>query len=179
MVTRTLKRMGEGGIYDQVGGGFSRYSVDQYWMIPHFEKMLYDNGPLLALYAHTATATGDHFFADVASGIANWVLREMQSAQGGYYSSLDADSEGHEGRFYVWDKKEIQSLLDRSEYQIVERRFDLCDELGRHPDHDLATRLFVERRQRVDQLIDPDALSRPRLHADERHGGFGAQLHRP
>jgi len=125
MVTLTLKCMGEGGIYDQVGGGFSRYSVDQYWMIPHFEKMLYDNGPLLALYAHTATATGEHFFADVASGIANWVLREMQSAQGGYYSSLDADSEGHEGRFYMWDKKEIQSLLDRSEYQIVERRFGL------------------------------------------------------
>ena len=125
MVTLTLKRMGEGGIYDQVGGGFSRYSVDQYWMIPHFEKMLYDNGPLLALYAQTASATGDGFFADIAGGIANWVLREMQSPEGGYYSSLDADSEGHEGRFYVWDKQQIQSLLDRNEYRIVERRFGL------------------------------------------------------
>ena len=107
--TLTLKRMGEGGIYDQVGGGFSRYSVDQYWMIPHFEKMLYDNGPLLALYAQTASATGDGISSrDIAGGIANWVLREMQSAEGGYYSSLDADSEGHEGKFYVWDKDEIQ-----------------------------------------------------------------------
>jgi hypothetical protein len=125
MVTLTLKRMGEGGIYDQVGGGFCRYSVDRYWMIPHFEKMLYDNGPLLALYAQTAIATGDRFFADIAGGIANWVLREMQSPAGGYYSSLDADSEGHEGRFYVWDKKQIQGLLDGEEYQVVERRFGL------------------------------------------------------
>ena len=109
--------MGEGGIYDQVGGGFSRYSVDQYWMIPHFEKMLYDNGPLLALYAQTASATGDAFFANIAGGIANWVLREMQSPQGGYYSSLDADSEWPRGRFYVWDKQQIQSLLDGGEYQ--------------------------------------------------------------
>jgi uncharacterized protein len=125
MATLTLKRMGEGGIYDQVGGGFCRYSVDQYWMIPHFEKMLYDNGPLLALYAQTAVATGDHFFADIAGGIASWALREMQSPEGGYYSSLDADSEGHEGRFYVWDRKEIQGLLDLDEYRIVERRFGL------------------------------------------------------
>ncbi|HEY7379537.1 MAG TPA: thioredoxin domain-containing protein, partial [Steroidobacteraceae bacterium] len=125
MATLTLKRMGEGGIYDQVGGGFCRYSVDQYWMIPHFEKMLYDNGPLLALYAQTAVATGDHFFADIAGGIASWVVREMQAPEGGYYSSLDADSEGHEGRFYVWDKNEIQGLLDRDEYRVVERRFGL------------------------------------------------------
>ncbi len=125
MVTLTLKRMGEGGICDQVGGGFSRYSVDQYWMIPHFEKMLYDNGPLLALYAQTASATGDGFFATIAGGIAHWVLREMQSPEGGYYSSLDADSEGHEGRFYVWDKQQIHSLLDAGEYRIVERRFGL------------------------------------------------------
>jgi len=125
MATLTLKHMGEGGIYDQVGGGFSRYSVDQYWMIPHFEKMLYDNGPLLALYAHTASATADGFFAGIAAGIASWVLREMQAPHGGYYSSLDADSEGHEGRFYVWDKQEIQGLLERGEYRIVERRFGL------------------------------------------------------
>jgi hypothetical protein len=125
MATLTLKRMGEGGIYDQVGGGFSRYSVDQYWMIPHFEKMLYDNGPLLALYAQVGRATGERFFSDIAGGIAGWVLREMQAAEGGYYSSLDADSEGHEGRFYVWDRKEIQDLLERDEYRIVERRFGL------------------------------------------------------
>ncbi len=125
MTTLTLKRMAEGGLNDQLGGGFCRYSVDQYWMIPHFEKMLYDNGPLLALYAHAATATGDAFFARIASETADWVLREMQSSEGGYFSSLDADSEGHEGKFYVWDKDEIRALLDDQDYRIFERRFGL------------------------------------------------------
>jgi uncharacterized protein YyaL (SSP411 family) len=125
MATLTLKRMAEGGLNDQLGGGFSRYSVDQYWMIPHFEKMLYDNGPLLALYAQAAIATGDAFFARVAAETAAWVLREMQSPEGGFFSSLDADSEGHEGRFYVWDKAEIAGVLTPDEYRLFERRFGL------------------------------------------------------
>ena len=125
MATLTLKRMAEGGINDQLGGGFCRYSVDQYWMIPHFEKMLYDNGPLLALYAQAATATADPFFARIAGETAEWVLREMQSSEGGYFSSLDADSEGHEGKFYAWDKSELRQLLDDDEYRIVESRFGL------------------------------------------------------
>ncbi|HSD73640.1 MAG TPA: thioredoxin domain-containing protein [Steroidobacteraceae bacterium] len=125
MATLTLKRMAEGGLNDQVGGGFSRYSVDQYWMIPHFEKMLYDNGPLLALYAQAAIATGDGFFAHVAADTAAWALREMHSPEGGFYSSLDADSEGHEGKFYVWDKAEIQRALDADQYRLVERRYGL------------------------------------------------------
>ena len=125
MATLTLKRMAEGGLNDQVGGGFSRYSVDQYWMIPHFEKMLYDNGPLLALYAQAAIATGDGFFAHVAADTAAWALREMHSPEGGFYSSLDADSEGHEGKFYVWDKAEIQRALDADQYRLIERRYGL------------------------------------------------------
>ena len=125
MATLTLKRMAEGGLFDQLGGGFSRYSVDQHWMIPHFEKMLYDNGPLLAMYADAAAATGDAFYAGIAARTADWVLREMQSPQGGYYSSLDADSEGHEGKFYVWDKGEVQAALTRDEYRIFERHFGL------------------------------------------------------
>jgi uncharacterized protein YyaL (SSP411 family) len=125
MATLTLKRMAEGGLFDQLGGGFCRYSVDQFWMIPHFEKMLYDNGPLLALYAEAAVATGDEFFADIAIETARWVMREMQSQAGGYYSSLDADSEGHEGKFYVWDKREVQELLSKDEYRLFERRFGL------------------------------------------------------
>ena len=125
MATLTLTRMAEGGLFDQLGGGFSRYSVDRYWMIPHFEKMLYDNGPLLALYARAAIATGDDFYARIARETAHWAMREMQASSGGYYSSLDADSEGHEGKFYVWDKDEVAALLTSEEYQVFERRFGL------------------------------------------------------
>jgi uncharacterized protein YyaL (SSP411 family) len=125
MATLTLRRMGEGGINDQLGGGFSRYSVDEYWMIPHFEKMLYDNGALLAVYADAAVATGDRFYADVAARTAEWAIREMQSPEGGYYSSFDADSEGHEGKFYVWDREEVRQALDDVEYAVFAARFGL------------------------------------------------------
>jgi len=125
MATRTLRSMGEGGIYDQLAGGFSRYSVDQWWMIPHFEKMLYDNGPLLALNAQAAIATGDALYQRMALETAAWVMRDMQSPEGGYYSTLDADSEGHEGKFYVWDRAEVERLLTPEEYRLFARRFGL------------------------------------------------------
>jgi uncharacterized protein len=125
MATLTLKRMGDGGMNDQLGGGFARYSVDDLWMIPHFEKMLYDNGALLAVYADAAVATGDSFFANIASATAEWTIREMQAPEGGYYSSYDADSEGHEGKFYVWDKEEIQRALTPDEYSAFASRFGL------------------------------------------------------
>ena len=125
MATLTLRRMGEGGINDQLGGGFSRYSVDDYWMIPHFEKMLYDNGSLLAVYADAAVATGDSFYSEVAARTADWAVREMQSPEGGYYSSFDADSEGHEGKFYVWDREEIRGALSDSEYAVCAARYGL------------------------------------------------------
>jgi uncharacterized protein YyaL (SSP411 family) len=123
MVTLTLRRMGEGGLYDQLGGGFSRYSVDGHWMIPHFEKMLYDNGALLSVYAEAAVATGDVFYAVIASETADWAMRDMQSPEGGYYSSYDADSEGHEGTFYVWDRAEVRAALTPQEIAVVEPRF--------------------------------------------------------
>jgi uncharacterized protein YyaL (SSP411 family) len=125
MATLTLRRMGEGGINDQLGGGFSRYSVDEYWMIPHFEKMLYDNGALLAVYAEAAVATGDRFYADIAARTANWAIREMQSPEGGYYSSFDADSEGHEGKFYVWNRDEVREALSEAEYTVFAARYGL------------------------------------------------------
>ncbi len=125
MATLTLKRMAEGGIYDQLGGGFCRYSVDPFWMIPHFEKMLYDNGPLLALLAQAAIATGDDFFRSRAIETAGWALREMRSPEGAFYSTLDADSEGHEGRFYVWRPDEVQALVTADEYRVLARRFGL------------------------------------------------------
>jgi hypothetical protein len=121
----TLERMAEGGICDQLGGGFCRYSVDAYWMIPHFEKMLYDNGPLLGLYADAWHVTREPLFRRVASETADWVMREMQSPDGGYYSSLDADSEGEEGRFYVWTPEEIRSTLTDDEYRAFVPRFGL------------------------------------------------------
>src|SRR5262249_10180923 len=96
MVRHTLARMADGGIHDQLGGGFCRYSVDREWTIPHFEKMLYDNGPLLGLYADAARISGDSRLAEVARGIVGWITREMRASDGAFYSSLDADSEGHE-----------------------------------------------------------------------------------
>jgi uncharacterized protein YyaL (SSP411 family) len=116
MAVFTLERMIRGGLTDQLGGGFCRYSVDGEWMIPHFEKMLYDNGPLLTLCCDAWQITGDPLFRDAAVATADWVVREMQSPQGGYYSTLDADSEGVEGRFYVWDRNEVQRLLTAEEY---------------------------------------------------------------
>jgi len=125
MATLTLRRMGEGGINDQLGGGFSRYSVDEYWMIPHFEKMLYDNGALLAVYADAAVATGDGFYADIAARTAEWAIREMQSPEGGFYSSYDADSEGHEGKFYVWNREEVRASITDEEYAVFAPRYGL------------------------------------------------------
>ena len=125
MALLSLRRMGEGGINDQLGGGFSRYSVDAQWMIPHFEKMLYDNGSLLAAYSQAALASGDAFYRQIASDTAEWAIREMQSADGGYYSSYDASSEGHEGKFYVWDPEEVRGALTADEYQVFAPRFGL------------------------------------------------------
>ena len=121
----TLKRMCEGGIYDQLGGGFSRYSVDAQWMIPHFEKMLYDNGPLLSLLADAWLVTGERLYARCAEETAGWIMREMQSPEGGYYSSLDADSEHEEGKFYVWSRDEAQSALTGEEYAVLSPHFGL------------------------------------------------------
>jgi uncharacterized protein len=125
MATLTLKRMADGGMYDQLGGGFARYSVDSYWMIPHFEKMLYDNGQLLRIYANAALATGEELFKRIAAETADWLIRDMQSAPGGFWSALDADSEGHEGKFYVWQPGEVARLLPTAEYEVFARRFGL------------------------------------------------------
>jgi uncharacterized protein YyaL (SSP411 family) len=125
MASLTLTRMGEGGLYDQLGGGFARYSVDGFWMIPHFEKMLYDNGQLLSEYARAALATGEPLFARISHETADWVLRDMRSAAGAFYSSLDADSQGHEGKFYVWSPAEVQTLLSAGEYAAFAKRFGL------------------------------------------------------
>lgn len=125
MAEFTLRKMAHGGLYDHLGGGFCRYSVDEYWMIPHFEKMLYDNGPLLTLYCELWQLTRNPIYRRVASETADWVIREMQAPAGGYYSTIDADSEGVEGKYYVWTPEEVQGLLTDEEYAVVSRRFGL------------------------------------------------------
>ncbi len=117
-VTLTLDHMADGGIYDQLGGGFARYSVDAEWFAPHFEKMLYDNGQLLSLYAEAFTLTKNPAYRQVIQDTAVFVRREMTSGEGGFYSALDADSEGEEGKFYVWRYEELKELLGEN-YKLI------------------------------------------------------------
>ena len=114
LVTHTLKQMSFGGIYDQLAGGFSRYSVDAEWFAPHFEKMLYDNGQLLSLYSEAYAITKNSLFKDVVYRTVDWLVNEMKHPEGGFYSALDADSEGVEGKFYTWTADEIKQILGES-----------------------------------------------------------------
>ena len=127
IVEVSLSRMADGGICDQLAGGFCRYSVDAEWTIPHFEKMLYDNALLLALYADAWRATASEGFARTARGIVSWLLEEMRSPEKGFYSSLDADSEHEEGKFYVWTPDEVRALLDADEYIVAAAHWGLGD----------------------------------------------------
>ena len=166
MALHTLEGMARGGIYDQVGGGFSRYSVDKLWMIPHFEKMLYDNGPLLTLYSEGWQLAGTPRFEQVVRETAAWVMREMQAPEGGYYSSLDADSEGEEGRFYVWDRDQVQSLLAADQYQVLARVFGL----DRPPNFEGRWHLHAHRTvEEVAAELDLDPAAATRL-LDEARG---------
>jgi uncharacterized protein len=153
MAVTTLTRMAEGGIYDQLAGGFARYSVDDTWSIPHFEKMLYDNGQLLGTYASAAAATGEKLFAHAAGETADWLLRDMRSPEGGFYASLDADSAGREGKFYVWTRAEVESLLSEREYAVFAPRFGLAEEPNFEGEWHLRVRAPLERREDA-ALID-------------------------
>ena len=125
IVAVTLARMAEGGIHDRLGGGFCRYSVDAQWSIPHFEKMLYDNAALLAIYADAWRATAEPAFERAARGIVGWTLREMRSPEGAFYSSLDADSEHEEGKFYVWTPDAVEALLAPEDWAVARRHWGL------------------------------------------------------
>src|SRR5690242_1701076 len=115
MVRHTCEKMARGGMYDQLGGGFHRYSTDAKWLVPHFEKMLYDNALLSRVYLHYFQVTQDPLARETAEGILDYVRREMTDAGGGFYSTQDADSEGHEGKFFVWDFDEIKSVLGEAD----------------------------------------------------------------
>ncbi|NJD06864.1 MAG: thioredoxin domain-containing protein, partial [Methylococcaceae bacterium] len=127
MACFSLEQMARGGLYDHVGGGFYRYSVDGWWEIPHFEKMLYDNGPLLGFAAQAWQLTGTALFLEVAEETGDWVMREMQSREGGFYASLDADSEGEEGRFYLWRRDEVRDVLSGPEFRVASACLGLDD----------------------------------------------------
>ncbi len=155
MALFTLERMVRGGLNDQLGGGFCRYSVDDQWMIPHFEKMLYDNGPLLTLCCDAWQLSGDALFRDAAISTAEWVMAEMQSEEGGYFSALDADSEGEEGRFYVWDRDAIGARLSAEELALITPLFGL----DRAPNFEGRWHLHGYRRLdevAADQGLDPE-----------------------
>ncbi len=121
----TLTRMAEGGLYDQLGGGFYRYSVDERWEIPHFEKMLYDNALLIGVYSDAWALTGEPLFARVAEDTVAWSMREMQVADGAFASSLDADSQGEEGRYYLWQPDEVRARLTADEWHVAARHWGL------------------------------------------------------
>jgi uncharacterized protein len=128
MVTHTLRKMANGGIYDHLGGGFHRYSVDEKWLVPHFEKMLYDNTQLIKIYGQAYCATGgDFLFRQVVEETADYLLREMFHAEGGFYSTQDADSEGEEGKFFVWTQDEINRILGEEAGEIFGRIYDVTD----------------------------------------------------
>ena len=134
MVLKTCRQMALGGIHDQLGGGFARYSVDEQWLVPHFEKMLYDNAQLLDLYLDAYLASGDEAHAQTARSIIDYVLRDMTHAEGGFFSAEDADSEGKEGKFYCWTLSELSNLLTPEEFNVARSHFGITSK-GNFVDH--------------------------------------------
>ncbi|MFO8037333.1 MAG: hypothetical protein R6U57_11970, partial [Anaerolineales bacterium] len=129
LATHALTSMAKGGMYDVIGGGFSRYSVDTYWLIPHFEKMLYDNALLAKAYLHGYLVTGNEDYRDVCQKTLDFVIREMTGPRGGFYASLDADSEGEEGKYYVWTKDDIQGALpDPEDSRFIVAAYGVSEE---------------------------------------------------
>jgi uncharacterized protein YyaL (SSP411 family) len=178
----TLEKMALGGIYDQLGGGFARYSTDARWLVPHFEKMLYDNALLTLTYVEAFQATGEPLFRTVVRETLDWVLREMTSAEGPFYSTLDADSEGQEGKFYVWTANEIDQLLGPdaalfSRVYGVEQQGNWHDPHGHGPEGANILHLSTSTAQSARQEnLDEDELRR-RLDAS-RHKLFEARSRR-
>ena len=167
MAEKTLEAMYRGGIYDHVGGGFARYSTDRFWLVPHFEKMLYDNALLTLAYLEAYQITGKELYARVARDIFTYILRDMTSPEGGFYSAQDADSEGVEGKFYVWSQEEIKNVVGEENALYLYQIYDISEKgnfEGKNipnlikglPPHsewakldELRAKLFQEREKRV------------------------------
>ena len=156
MVLHTCDRMAAGGIHDYLGGGFARYSVDEEWLVPHFEKMLYDNAQLAELYLDAYLVSGEARHAAVVRDILDYVLRDMTHPDGGFYSAEDADSEGHEGKFYCWTRAELAKLLTPEELKVAVRYFGITEH-GNFFDHSHPEPLP---NQNVLSIVDP-ALTQP------------------
>jgi hypothetical protein len=156
MVLHTCERMAAGGIHDQLGGGFSRYAVDEAWLVPHFEKMLYDNAQLAQLYLDAFLASGDQQHADTARDILDYILRDMTHPAGGFYSAEDADSEGHEGKFYCWTTAELSRLLTNEEFNVAVRHFGITA-AGNFIDHSHPAPLTGQNVLSLAQLPGPEA----------------------
>ncbi len=161
MVLTTCDHMAAGGMHDQLGGGFARYSVDAQWLVPHFEKMLYDNAQLAQLYLDAFLVSGDARHAEVARGILAYVLRDMTHPEGGFYSAEDADSEGHEGKFYCWTQAELSTLLAPEEFNVAVKYFGIT-EAGNFVDHSHPTPLLD---QNVLSVVNPMPSSGGTSHA--------------
>jgi uncharacterized protein YyaL (SSP411 family) len=153
----TLRRMCEGGIYDQLGGGFARYSVDERWLVPHFEKMLYDNAQLLELLSLAWLETGEAIFEEAVRETVEWLRREMRAPGGGFCASLDADSEGVEGKFYVWTRDEIEGVLGQEDASFFARHYDAGAEGNWTDEHHGGTVVILNR------------LQAPSATAEDRH----------
>ncbi len=174
MAEATLHAMARGGIYDQVGGGFHRYSTDRSWLVPHFEKMLYDNALLVRLYLHAFQATGDAMYRHIATDILDYVVREMTDPAGGFYSSQDADSEGEEGKFFIWTPEELTEVLGAEEAELVGAYFG-ASQLGNfegsnilhlpHDMHDFGEAVGMEPEQLGQTLLS----AREKLLAAREH----------
>jgi len=164
IVETSLRQMANGGIYDQLGGGFHRYSVDAEWLVPHFEKMLYDNALLSRLYLHAYLVTGNAFYRRIAEETLDYVAREMVSPEGGFYSTQDADSEGVEGKFFTWTPAEIEALLPGEDAALVMRYYDVTQR-GNFEGKNI---LHVE--QDAQTVADQAQVSLERLQEALKHG---------
>src|SRR5215468_7372301 len=172
MGTHTLTKMAQGGIYDHLGGGFHRYSVDERWLVPHFEKMLYDNAQLLPLYVSAYQLTGDEFFGRIARETLDYVIREMRSPEGGFYSTQDADSEGEEGKFFLWDAAEVRRIVGDDNAEIVCRYWDISEEGNFEHRNILHVTLEIEQ---LAKLFRRDVVAVRQVIADARAKLFAAR----